>query len=68
MNCDCFHCTVVGGEADNQRLTLYLSLLLAQEQGHSFPVLIVNVLDKCSIKNGIIDAKHSLCGAVLLQQ
>ena len=68
MKCDCFHCTVVGREADNQRLTLYLSLLLAQEQGRPFLVVIATVLCKRSIKNGIVHATDKLCGSVLLQQ
>ena len=58
---------VVGGQADNQCVTPYLSLLLAQEQGHPFLALIVNVLCNLSIKNGIVDATDSLCGSVLLQ-
>ena len=57
---------VVGGQADNQCLTPYLSLQ-AQEQGHPFLALIVNVLCNLSIKNGIVDATDSLCGALLLQ-
>ena len=64
--CDWIHCTVTGGQADNQCLTPYLSLQ-DQEQGHPFLALIVNVLREHSIKNGIVDATDSLCGSVLLQ-
>ena len=38
-----------------------------QEQQRPFLEVIATVSCKRSIKNGIVDAKHSLCGAVLLQ-